>query len=281
MWRWVRVLKSGALVAFVLPWLTVSCSGQKITSASGLNLLSGQMSVTNPANGSSEAVNGSPSLLICLAALAIVVGLIYAFKSRDGSGQAAPIVFGTSSGALALIFLGTMGINGSTISAQAAARGQGGGWGAEMANAMIKVDYAFGFWLTALALAASGVIAWMIWQGKSRADVGALGQKLAHLSANMGATGDTSYWDGMVDKNDPDALQEYLIRYPQGRFSELARQKLARVGIEPLTPAVAAPVAAEPPPEKVAAVQLRTCPRCGTRYPGDTKFCTADGEALV
>jgi membrane protein YdbS with pleckstrin-like domain len=39
---------------------------------------------------------------------------------------------------------------------------------------------------------------------------------------------DLAFWDGMSDKNDPDLLEEYLIRFPEGRFAGLARTKLAR-----------------------------------------------------
>lgn len=44
---------------------------------------------------------------------------------------------------------------------------------------------------------------------------------------------DVAFWD-RIDKSDPDSLQEYLLRHPAGRFVELARAKLARLGIAPL-----------------------------------------------
>ncbi len=39
---------------------------------------------------------------------------------------------------------------------------------------------------------------------------------------------DTTFWDGLADKNDPDALEEYLVRHPTGRFAELAKRRLER-----------------------------------------------------
>ncbi|MEQ1783403.1 MAG: biopolymer transporter ExbD, partial [Hyphomonadaceae bacterium] len=45
---------------------------------------------------------------------------------------------------------------------------------------------------------------------------------------------DIADWDRIKDKDNPDALQEYLLRHAQGRFTELARMKLERMGIAPL-----------------------------------------------
>ena len=39
---------------------------------------------------------------------------------------------------------------------------------------------------------------------------------------------DTTFWDSAADKTDPDHLEEYLVRFPDGRFAELARTRLQR-----------------------------------------------------
>jgi hypothetical protein len=40
-----------------------------------------------------------------------------------------------------------------------------------------------------------------------------------------------AHWDSMSDKNDADQLEEYLIRFPEGAFAQLARKKLDRQGL--------------------------------------------------
>jgi hypothetical protein len=47
---------------------------------------------------------------------------------------------------------------------------------------------------------------------------------------------DVADWDRIADKDSPDLLQEYLLRHPSGRFAELARMKLERMGIAALSP---------------------------------------------
>ena len=38
---------------------------------------------------------------------------------------------------------------------------------------------------------------------------------------------DTTFWDSIVDKRDQDSLEEYLVRFPEGRFVTLAKQRLS------------------------------------------------------
>src|SRR5579885_124847 len=42
---------------------------------------------------------------------------------------------------------------------------------------------------------------------------------------------DTAFWDS-IDKRDPDALEEYLVRFPAGKFVQLARSRLERAGVQ-------------------------------------------------
>lgn len=39
---------------------------------------------------------------------------------------------------------------------------------------------------------------------------------------------DLAFWDGITDKNDADQLEEYLIRFPDGRFANLAKARFER-----------------------------------------------------
>jgi Superinfection immunity protein len=99
---------------------------------------------------------------------------------------------------------------------------------------------------------------------------------------------DTAFWDGMNDKNDPDLLEEYLFRFPAGRFSGLAGDRLKRAG--------RGPPPAEPPPEPprvllgppdsalpsetVASSPLSPCPRCGGALEPQSRFCGDCGAPI-
>jgi hypothetical protein len=64
---------------------------------------------------------------------------------------------------------------------------------------------------------------------------------------------DIGDWDRIADKNDEDSLQEYLLRHPRGRFAELARMKLERMGVRPLEPQSASDPAQVPAPASAPA----------------------------
>lgn len=281
MWRWVKFCKMAALLAFSLPWLTVSCSNQKIASPSGLELMVGLFSVSNPMTGATKYVEGSQSPLLYLAIIVLAIGLMLAWsKSADESFPM--VVAGTSFGGMLLVWLATVSIDGATITRAAAEKS--GNVQSQLANTIIQVDYAFGFWIVIVSLAAATFFAAQA--SSDEVSVGALAERLSILAAAGGtAGGDVVHWDKISDKNDPDNLQEYLIRYPAGKFADLARVKLARMNIEPLVAApasVAASALSSPPatePEPVVAI--RTCSECGTLYSGDRNYCTADGSALT
>ena len=279
MWRWVKVSKSIALLAFFLPWLTVSCSNQKIAQPSGLSLFTGHLSVSNPMTGAVEAVIGPPNFMIIFAATLIAIGLVFAFQSRDN--KAAPVVvIGTSLGGMLLVVVSTVTIDGASIADAVSERN--GGAASQFARAIIQVEYAYGFWAIVASLAFSAIIAaWLI--GEDGPDTGAVGEEFDPATLKpQSAHADLAYWDSIPDKNEPDAMQEYLIRYPSGRFAELARLKLSRSGIEPLTPVPpASPVAQSAVPELQPGVLSRTCPACGRRYRGEANTCVIDGSALA
>ena len=122
MWKWIRIPKGIALAAFLLPWMTVSCSNQKIAEASGLGLAFGRITAMGQA---SQAGNGAAmNLWLILALLAIAGGLFLLFTRGR---EAAKLVAGTSAAALLLIIIGTWRYSKEAILAEAAKSGSGGG----------------------------------------------------------------------------------------------------------------------------------------------------------
>ena len=109
---------------------------------------------------------------------------------------------------------------------------------------------------------------------------------------------DMAFWDGMKDKNDPDLLEEYLIRFPTGQFSQLARNRLARGGVavstlardestpSPQDPDATAGSGASVAPSarqsSTAISNMATvCAECGTNWEADARFCSECGGARM
>lgn len=104
MWRLVRIPKVIALLAFALPWMTVSCSSERVMSATGINLASGDFAVINPLTKAVQTQSGDANLWLVLAIIAIAIGIVASFRrARPG----AAIVTATSAVALIAIWLGT------------------------------------------------------------------------------------------------------------------------------------------------------------------------------
>ena len=162
MWKWIRIPKGIALVAFLLPWMTVSCSNQKVAEASGFGLAFGRISAMGQA---AQASNGaSMNFWLILSLLAIVGGLVLLFTRGR---EAAKLVVGTSAAAFLLIFIGTWRYSKDAILAEVAKNGGGSGNRLDQAAlAMIQIDWHFGYWLALLALIAAGVMAWLVMNGK-------------------------------------------------------------------------------------------------------------------
>ena len=159
MWKWIRITKGIALLAFLLPWMTVSCSDQKLVEASGFGLAFGRVTAMGQASQAGDGA--SINVWLILALLAIAGGLYLLFtKGRE----AAKLVLGTSVAALLLIVVGTWRYSKDTILAEAA-KNEGGAMD-QAALAMIQVNWHFGYWLALLSLIAAAVMAWLVVSGK-------------------------------------------------------------------------------------------------------------------
>jgi len=88
---------------------------------------------------------------------------------------------------------------------------------------------------------------------------------------------DTAFWDGLPNKSDPDSLEEYLIRFPDGRFAVLARARLQRAGILlPSSTQVRDDTALSPGIRPSATVET-VCAACGEAWEEETRFCSGCG----
>jgi hypothetical protein len=88
--------------------------------------------------------------------------------------------------------------------------------------------------LSASALLALFGLARTIQGTKANAAAAAAAEEMNRLRL---ADADVAAWDRITDKTSADALQEYLVRHPDGRFAELARVKLQRLEGKAVNPA--------------------------------------------
>ena len=97
----------------------------------------------------------------------------------------------------------------------------------------------------------------------------ALGASL--LLSRTNSVNDIAFWDSLKDKNDPDSLEEYLTRFPNGDFSKLALTRLERGG-RPWAVVSTAIAANE--------ATLDTCEKCGSMLDLESQFCSDCGHAV-
>lgn len=165
-----RIAKVVALLAFFLPWVTVSCSNTQIMEATGWQLMTGDVEVMGQAQLDRDP---EPAPLVILAFAIIVCGLAatFAFKAR---AAAMALVIGAVGG-MVMSYASIQNMRSEMTrqmdNAQNDARGQGGGlFSAQQQEEMtrsvrnaIRVEEEEGFWLTLLALlAAAGLGAVML-----------------------------------------------------------------------------------------------------------------------
>ena len=184
MWKWIKIPKIGALVAFFMPWLTVSCSGMSVASATGWQLAFGGYSHAASEAASKAPSSGGGNLWLLLAILVIVGGIWIAFlqQSKRRSRNLAL----SSAAALLLIWLGTARYSTSALMAEAARNADNGFSGTidQATLAMIQFKWEFGYWLTVLSLIAATVMATIIHLEEKAAS--ASGEAQARSAAGVG-----------------------------------------------------------------------------------------------
>lgn len=157
MWKWIKIPKIGAFIAFFMPWLTVSCSSMQVASATGWQLAVGGYSHAASDIASKAPPPGSGNGWLLLAILLIVAGIWIAFlkPSKQRSLRAAII----SGVALLFVWIGTARYSTPALIAEASKNGGFSGSVDQASAAMIQFRWEIGFWLTVVALLAGCVMA--------------------------------------------------------------------------------------------------------------------------
>ena len=150
MWRFVKVPKAVAMLAFLLPWMTVSCSNTKVAEATGWELMLGR--IRPVVEMASRPSTGHLNLYFIVAVTLISIGLILAMLPR----KYPRIVLGTSLVAMAMVWAGANQYSSERIAAGAAK--EAGDFSA-VAASVIHVEWRLGYWLALGSLGAAAVIA--------------------------------------------------------------------------------------------------------------------------
>src|SRR5689334_11677932 len=159
-----RVAKIAALLAFFLPWILVSCSGNEIAHGSGWDMMVGRLQPSDQINGlqaqfgnehsQREMDRPAPEIFAILAFATIALGLVvsFAMKRRAAAGAmlaSSLLGIGLSFGAFEHIK--------SEINHQVehAARKQHNQLGIDLSGSVesaVRIEKQEGFWVTIIAL---------------------------------------------------------------------------------------------------------------------------------
>lgn len=165
-----RIAKLVALLGFLLPWAVVSCSGTEIASATGVQLMTGDIQPAGPLQSAPpEETQADPSIAVIAAFAVIAAGLLVSFLLR-GRNAAIALLVGAVVGA------GTAAYSMQDMKSAAAERvAERGGEApealgglisgdqqrefAEAVTSAIVVEEQSGYWVTLGALALAALLA--------------------------------------------------------------------------------------------------------------------------
>ncbi len=141
------------LVFFFLPWMSVSCFGDEVLTASGVDIMGITRIDDIPSDvadgdyGIGDALGSEAALLFVAALLAIAGGVLFFLPKRRGSYIRAGVAGAGLLCILAFVFL--------TLSSIASEMGVGIG---ELEDAGIVVSWKFGLWLSLLGFIAAAAL---------------------------------------------------------------------------------------------------------------------------
>lgn len=172
-----RIAKFVALFGFLLPWVTVSCSGTEILHATGVQLMTGHPEPSGPlAMGDAHAQlneDSKPAVLVIAAFGVIAIGLFCSFLTRKQTAAATMLV--TALLGLGLSYYSVQNMRAEMTRSiqherekqqQAASQDSGTFFSVEQQSQMgdaiasaIKVEEKEGFWITLFGCALAALFA--------------------------------------------------------------------------------------------------------------------------
>ena len=168
-----RVAKVAALLGFVLPWVTVSCSGTEILTATGVQLMTGDPQPAGPLAGQ-EAPDreAEPAVMVILAFIVLLVGLGASFLPQARGAAAALLLGGALGAGLTYYSVQNMKTELARELGEAENQDMGGmlsrEQSREMSQAMasaIRVEKQEGYWLTLAAALLGGLMGLIVLAG--------------------------------------------------------------------------------------------------------------------
>ena len=153
------------LVFFFLPWMSVSCFGDEVLTASGADVMGITRIDDIPSDvagddyGIGNALGSEAALLYVAALLAVAGGVLFFLPEKRGSYTRAGIAGAGLLCVLAFVFL--------TLSSIASEMGVGIG---ELEDAGMVVSWKFGLWLTLLGLIAAAALQFVPMPSANRGD---------------------------------------------------------------------------------------------------------------
>jgi hypothetical protein len=176
-----RIGKVVALLGFVLPWVTVSCSGTEILEATGIQLMTGDLQPTGAfAQAEAQADDTEPAIAVIVACAIVVLGLVVGFLTKGR--RAAGVMLGTAVAAMALSYFSIANMRAEMTrqmnEGQNAQVEESPYFSAEQqrelaqaATSAIKIEEQEGYWLTMGALGVSGILCLLVLAGAGGAPV--------------------------------------------------------------------------------------------------------------
>ncbi|HMO41661.1 MAG TPA: hypothetical protein PKE26_17025 [Kiritimatiellia bacterium] len=129
------------IICFILPFLQVSCSGEKLISFTGVQLVTGS-EMSNPMTDESEDI--PPNGYAVVALIAIILGLIFSLNPDKGKSIVA--------GIMGVISVASMILMKTKMDAEIMK---------EASGFPVTVDYKAGFWGLCIASAVGALLAFM------------------------------------------------------------------------------------------------------------------------